>query len=168
MRRILITLFVGLACLVAGLLFGAWQSAQLKSTKAGQWIAATASKVPWTKSGDQSSDDNQFESYNYPTVKWRPKPLPDASDSAVQLWTTYEAGPKNAPQGLMKYKLTLFKATNKDQREVQMLDAMGFKIVQFSANDFHVLPGSTTIVEARDSVSCSEDQYKKARDYSVK
>jgi hypothetical protein len=86
----------------------------------------------------------------------------------VRLWTTYEAGSKNEPQGTMKYKLTLFKATRKDLREVQMLDAMGFKLMQFNASDFHDIPGAPDIVEARDSVACSEDQYKRASDYSVK
>jgi hypothetical protein len=68
----------------------------------------------------------------------------------------------------MKYKLTLFKASKKDVREVQLLDAMGFKLMQFNAGDFHDIPGASDIVEARDSVPLSEDVYKNARDYSVK
>jgi hypothetical protein len=170
MRTIFITLFVGLMCLLIGLCVGAWQAPQLQSTKAGQWIAST-SKVLWSKGGDEN-ENSQFESYQYPTIKWRARALPDGPESIVRLWTTYEAAAKNAPpgtpQGTLKYRLTLFKATNKDQREVQMLDSMGFKLMQFNANDFHNMPGAPEIVEARDSIQCSEDQYKKARDYSVK
>ncbi len=168
MRSTIIAIFTGLVCLVLGLCIGAWQAPQLKSSKAGHWIAAEASMVPWTKVGAQKNADSQFESYDYPTIKWRPKPLADAPDAIVRLWTTYEPGAKNEPQGTMKYKLTLFKATQKEQREVQMLDSMGFKLMQFNANDFHEIPGAPDIVEARDSVACPEDQYKNANDYSVK
>jgi hypothetical protein len=85
----------------------------------------------------------------------------------VRLWATYEPS-KNDQPGVMKYKLTLFKATNRTAREVQLLDAMGFKLIQFNATDFHDIPGAPDIVEARDSVSFPEDQYKRVRDYSIK
>ena len=164
MRRLFDTIFVGSICLFIGLVVGAWQPEQLRATQVGQWISSTASKVIAAKVG---SDESQFETYNYPTIKWRPKALADGPDAVVRLWTKYQAGPTGQP-GVLKYKLTLFKATNRNSREVQLLDPMGFKLTQFTASDFHDIPGAPDIAEACDDVSCQEDQYKQARDYSVK
>jgi hypothetical protein len=164
MRTVFDTILTGLICLFIGLVVGAWQSEQLKSTQAGQWITSTVSEVLGSKG---RNEDSQFESYNYPTIKWRPKALSDGPDAVARLWTKYD-GPKNGQPGVMKYKLTLFKATNRNLREVQLLDSMGFKLTQFNATDFHDLPGAPDIAEACDDVSCPEDQYKQARDYSVK
>jgi hypothetical protein len=163
MRNNIILLFTAIVFLAIGLVVGAWQSDQLRSTRAGQWITLTSSKM----GALGKSDDSQFETYAYPTIKWRPKALSDGPDAVMRLWTTYEPQKGDQP-AVMKYKLTLFKATNRSSREVQLLDAMGFKLLQFNANDFHDIPGAPDIVEARDSVSCPEDQYKRARDYSVK
>jgi hypothetical protein len=163
MRTVFDTMF-GLLCLFIGLVVGAWQSDQLKATDVGQWISSTSSNVLGAK---VRTDDNQFETYNYPTIKWRPKALADGPDAVVRLWTKYDAGPEGQP-GVLKYKLTLFKATNRNSREVQLLDAMGFKLTQINASDFHDIPGAPDIAEACDNVSCPEDQYKQARDYSVK
>jgi len=163
MRTVFDTMF-GLLCLFTGLVLGAWQSDQLKATDVGQWISSTSAKVLGAK---LRAEDNQFETYNYPTIKWRPKALADGPDSVVRLWTKYEAGPKGQP-GVLKYKLTLFKATNRNSREVQLLDSMGFKLTQINASDFHDIPGAPDIAEACDNVSCPEDQYRQARDYSVK
>jgi len=163
MRTSFIAVLTGLVCLFIGLAVGAWQSDQLKLTRVGQWISSTGAKVITLG----KTDDTQFESYAYPTIKWRPKALSDGPDAVARLWATYEPSKTDQP-GVMKYKLTLFKATNKNSREVQLLDSMGFKLMQFNANDFHDIPGAPDIVEARDSVSLPEDQYKKVRDYSIK
>jgi hypothetical protein len=160
------TMLVGLICLVAGLCVGAEWAPQLKVTTAGQWIAAQASAIPWPTGTAPNSDDNQFESYEYPTIKWKPKPLSDAPGAIVRLWTTYDT--KDPSSGTIKYKLTLFKGNKDVGREVQLIDAMGFKLIQFNASDFHGIPGAADIVEARDSVPCTEEQYRNARDYSVK
>jgi hypothetical protein len=166
MRSIFTTVVVGFICLAVGLCVGVLQGNRLRQTEPGQLITSVASKVPWSKPG--GTGDSQIESSEYPTIKWKPQQLSDAPDAIVRLWTTYAADSKDATQGAMKYKLTLFKATQKDGREVQMLDSNGFKILQFNASDFHAMPGAPDIVEARDSVPCSEDQYKNASDYSVK
>ena len=86
----------------------------------------------------------------------------------MRLWTTFEPNDKDPATGTLKYKLTLFKATKRDSREVQLLDAVGFKLMQFNAGDFQDIPGAPDIVEARDSVPCSEEMYKKACDFSIK
>ncbi|MDR3613299.1 MAG: hypothetical protein P4L53_07020 [Candidatus Obscuribacterales bacterium] len=165
MRSILTTTIIGLLCLVVGLFAGTFQGSQIKATAPGQWVTAAASKL---QAGGQSGDDNQIESDEYPTLKWKAKPLLDAAGSIVRLWTTFEAGPNKDTPGTLKYKLTLFKAVRKDTREVQLLDFQGFKLMQFNATDFHDIPGAPDIVEARDAVPCSEADYKKIRDYSVK
>lgn len=167
MLRVLSTLLFGALCFIVGLGLGVWQSPRLKTTEPARMITSAVAKVPWLKATSKTDDDSPFEEYNYPTIKWRPKQLDDAPGAIVRLWTTFEPG-NNPDTGTMKYKLTLFKASNRNVREVQLLDGMGFKLFQFNASDFHDIPGASDIVEARDSYACSEDQYKKAQDYSVK
>lgn len=164
MRPILINLIVGTSCLLVGFGVGAWQGPKLKDSQAGTWVASAIAKVKGSKDGEES----QIESNEYPVIKWRPKPLTDGPDAIVRLWTTFEPGAAPDQPGTMKYKLTLFKATKRDSREIQLLDRLGFKLMQFNAADFHDIPAAPDIVEARDGVSLTEDQYKKARDFSVK
>lgn len=104
----------------------------------------------------------QFESYNYPVIKWQPKPVSTMPGAFVQLWTTYE--------GKVKYKVTLFKAPTLPRRmEITLLDQNGFKLTEFrvSMNDWAPVPGSS-LYEARNDGYCSESDYKLARDISVK
>jgi hypothetical protein len=168
MRSTLTTVIVGFFCLAVGLFAGTFQGAQIKTTPAGQWVTAAAAKIEAGVGAGQTGDDNQIETNEYPTLKWKPKPLMDAAGAIVRLWTIFEAGPNKDTPGTLKYKLTLFKAVRKDQREVQLLDSQGFKLMQFNAADFHDIPGAPDIVEARDALPCSEADYKKIRDYSVK
>jgi hypothetical protein len=115
--------------------------------------------------------------YDYPTIKWRAKPLADPPGAIGQLWTTYEpaeqepgqqpgksAGP---PPGKMKYRLTVFKAPGKAQCVVELLDDKGFKLSQFDVSDFHQVPGTSDIMEARDSYPCTEEEYKRVGDYAI-
>jgi hypothetical protein len=168
MRSIFTTIITGAICLIIGLCIGTWQGRQLKETKAGQLITSATAKLPWTKATGEDGGENQIESNEYPTLKWRAKQLSDAPDAIVRLWTTFEPNDKDPATGTLKYKLTLFKATKRDSREVQLLDAVGFKLMQFNAGDFQDIPGAPDIVEARDSVPCSEEMYKKACDFSIK
>lgn len=118
-----------------------------------------------TKAGGKKDENSPYEEYEYPKIKWRAKPLPGAEGAIAQLSTTYERA-ANGGQGAAKYRLTLFKAGGKGSHEVQLLDANGFKLLEFNAADFHEIPGSD-LMEARDSFACDEDQYRQARDYSV-
>jgi hypothetical protein len=168
MLRVLVTVIVGACCFAAGLCVGVWKAAQLKTTEPARQIQAIAAKVPVLSADSKPDPDSPFESYEYPTIKWRAKSLSDADGAIGRLWTTYEPNGSPEKPGLMKYKLTLFKATNKSMREVQLLDAQGFKLLQFQAGDFHDIPGAADVIEARDGVACQEDVYKKAQDYSIK
>jgi hypothetical protein len=164
--RVALTLLFGLVCLVVGLLVGIFFSAQLKLTEPVQRIESMVGKVPLTKSlVTQADKDSPFEDYQYPRIKWRAKPLPDAPEGIGQLSTTWDG---NGTNGSMKYRLTVFKGSGKDRYEVQILDGSGFKIKQFNASDFHAVPGAPDIMESRESVPCTEDDYRKARDYSIK
>ena len=165
MRNILTTVIVGLVCLIVGLAVGTFQSSQLKSSSAGQLITSAAAKL---QSGGSGGDDNQIESNEYPTLKWKGKPLSESADAIARLSTTFESGPNKDAQGTLKYKLDLYKASNKDSREVQLLDTQGFKLMQFTVGDFQDIPGAPNIKQARDGFAFSESDYKKIRDYSVK
>ncbi len=168
MRQIFITFLSSIICLVVGLSVGVFFGPQLKMTPPVLWITSQASKVPFINSLAKPDGNSPFEVYDYPTIKWRAKPLPDAHGAIVQLWTRYERADEQHSAGKMNYKLTVFKAPGKHQCEVQLLDDMGFKLVQFDASDFHQIPGAPDIMEARESNACTEDDYKKVRDYSIK
>jgi hypothetical protein len=164
--RVALTLIFGLVCLLVGLLVGIFFSTQLKLTEPVQRIESMVGKVSLTKSLLQQTDkDSPFEEYQYPRIKWRAKPLPDAPEGIGQLSTTWEG---TAPNGSMKYRLTVFKGSGKNGYEVQILDASGFKLKQFNASDFHAVPGAPNIMESRESIPCSEEEYRQARDYSIK
>lgn len=167
MRRLLITLLLGFFCTVAGLCVGIWFGPQLKLTQPGRLIVSLAYKVPWTKSIVPPDDNSPIEMYDYPTIKWRPKPLADPPGAIAQLWTTYEWADQQHQSGKMNYRLTVFKAPDKRQCQVQLLDEMGFKITQFEVSEFHQIPGAADIMEARESHSCTEDEYKRVGDYSI-
>jgi hypothetical protein len=108
----------------------------------------------------------QFETYDYPVIKWKATPLPGTSGAVAQLSTTYERATGAAPQGTVKYRLTIYKSNSK-ARVVQLLDADGFKLQQFTATDFHEIPGSEQLLEARDSFPAEESVYRQWRAYSV-
>ncbi|MBX9721037.1 MAG: hypothetical protein K2X81_06570, partial [Candidatus Obscuribacterales bacterium] len=142
-----------------------------------------------------ASANDQYETYNYPFIKWKPKPISSIPGAIVQLSTTYELG-------TLKYKLSLFKpsstqptvmkpsvkqsqqgiqelANNANQGlqlstipysiDIQLLDANGFKLTGFSIQQrsWDVVPG-TTVFEAREQIGCQEWDYKRSCDYTVK
>lgn len=159
MQRILFTFVLSIAFLLIGLGVGVAYGSQMK--------AAFFAKVPWAVGMVDKDKNAAFEQYDYPTIKWRAKPLDDKG-AIAQLWTRYENDGGKDPNGKMNYKLTFFKAPDKSSCEIQLLDDMGFKLAQFDVSDFHQLPGAADITEARDSFQVSEDIYKKVRDYSIK
>lgn len=108
--------------------------------------------------------DTHFETYNYPMVKWEAKPL-NGKGAVAQLWTTYDR-PSPRDEGVVKYRLTLFKSPGGETHRIQLLDDGGFKILEFKASDFQDVPG-TELTEARESFSCPEEQYRQARDYAI-
>jgi hypothetical protein len=167
MRSFLISLLVGMVCLLVGLCVGIWFGPELKWTQPGQFISSMMTRAPWGSAGGQADNESPVEMYDYPTIKWRAKPLGDTPSAIGQLWTTYDWSDEQHQSGIMKYRLTLFKAADKSQCEVQLLDKNGFKITQFNAGDFHKIPGAADITEARDSHQCTEDEYKRVRDYSI-
>lgn len=166
MNKLLPIFVVAFVFLVTGLGCGMWLGLQVKSGEPG--VTSLLTKIPGVSSLVKSDENSPIELYEYPIIKWRAKPLADVPEAIIQLWTTYEPSDPPGQQGKMNYKLTVFKAPEKGQFEVQLLDKTGFKLLQFDASDFHQIPGSADLKEARDSYSCTEDLYKKIRDYSIK
>lgn len=135
---------------------------------------------PAPPAGSRASSE-QFESYNYPMIKWKPKAISRIPGAIVQLATTFELNE-------MKYKLTLFKTPSEvkvsgsqgvqeasnalmvpSRVSVQLLDQNGFKLIEFSigSQQWDQIPG-TNVLEARDKLNCNEWDYRRSRDYSVK
>ena len=167
MLRLLFTLIFGIFCGFIGMCAGIWFGPQLKLTQPGQFIVSLAYNSPWTRTMAQADKNSPVETYDYPIIKWRPKALADPPGAIGQLWTTYEWTDQQHQQGKINYRLTVFKAADKHQCQVQLLDSTGFKITQFDVSAFHPVPGASDIMEARESHPCSEDDYKKVGDYSI-
>lgn len=110
----------------------------------------------------QQAGTENFETYNYPMIKWQPKPIPTMPGAFIQLLTLYD--------GKLKYKTTLFKATYLPRSlNIVLLDQFGFKLcdVRIDQNDWTQLPGSN-LYEARNDGFCSEQEYRKARDFAIR
>lgn len=141
-----------------------------------------AAPRPTGKKPVATASNSQFEEYNYPIIKWKPKPISGVPGAIVQLSTTYEISD-------LKYKLTLFRAPTSAQPKagargiqeastsveipnqitVQLLDSNGFKLSEFTVNQrqWEQIPG-TSVLESRDKINCNEWDYRRSRDYSVK
>lgn len=112
--------------------------------------------------GIQQAGTENFETYSYPMIKWQPKPIPTMPGAFIQVLTTYD--------GKLKFKTTLFKATYLPRSmQIILLDQFGFKLcdVRIDQNDWTQLPG-TNLYEARNDSFCSEQEYRKARDFSIR
>jgi hypothetical protein len=164
MRQILTTVLLAIICTGFGFGLGYIFGPQLKNTEQARTITSMAGKVPGLSS---VGGDSPWESYEYPLIKWKPKSLADVPNAIAQLHTTYEWTDPTHKSGIMKYRLTMFKAMEKTQCELQLLDNNGFKITQFVVSDFHKIPNAPDIMEARDSQACTEEEYKKIGDYSI-
>ena len=179
MRLVLFTFISGLICLLVGLCIGIWSGPKLRLSAPVKAIDSLIAKVRGVKT--ETDKNSPYEMYDYPTIKWKPKPVAEIPGAIVQLWTTFEPSSQSnqAPNGTenqagrpapgkMSYRLTVFKAPAKNQFEVQLLNEMGFKLMQFNAEDFHQVPGTQDITEARDSQPCTEEEYRKISEYSIK
>jgi len=118
-----------------------------------------------THATDQSAN---WESYNYPLIKWKTHSITTDSSGAAQLTTTFET--THTGYGTLKYKL-IFKGKpllNYASRSVQLLDTNGFKLKEIDINSysFHPVPG-TALWEATGDVSCYEKDYRPVSDYTV-
>lgn len=163
-----------------------WQdSNRLPDDKPLSFDSSPPPKSTGRKPGVNTLTNTQYEEYNYPIIKWKPKPVSSIPKAIAQLSTTYEVNE-------LKFKITLFRpATTSETTKpygagqgiqetsssivipntvtVSLLDQNGFKLTDFIVNQqqWERIPG-TSILEARDKINCDELNYRRARDYSVK
>lgn len=126
-------------------------------------------KEPNKKS--EPSGKGEFESYDYPFIKWKPKMLPGGA--LIQLETTVSnKGMQHGFYGQVKYKAFVFVKGNSlvpsNGIRVKFLDNRGFSVGTFQVNsrDLGVVTG-TSVMEGQGTVNMSEEDYKQAVDYSV-
>jgi hypothetical protein len=139
------------------------QSASAVQTTSGQ-TTSTRSDAP-KEEGSQTDTQTQWDSYNYPLIKWKAHPITTIPGGVAQLDTTFESF-----RSYIKYRLRLFKiATIPYSVHVQLLDSNGFNLHEFEvySYSFHPIPG-TSLVEAADETYCMEKDYRRARDYSIR
>ncbi|MBX9772671.1 MAG: hypothetical protein K2X29_14935, partial [Candidatus Obscuribacterales bacterium] len=136
-----------------------WQASNdATNMKPNEPIEGTHSNVP--------QPVEQFESYKYPFIKWRAKPLPKGG--FVQLDTTFDD--HNA-----RFIATLFKVPKIPRSiTIEFLDANGFDLfaVQISKDRFQQVPG-TELFQAKGLMmegwlGIDERKYQRAREYTVK
>lgn len=166
MIRTLVTLALCLVCSIVGLCVGIAFAPQLRTTGVGLFFQALVHRVPSLKAGT-GEQESAIEMYDFPTIKWRAKPLAAPVGAIGQLWTNFECTDEQHQTGTLNYRLTLFKATDNRQCKIQLLDENGFKLMQFDVSDFHQVPGAADVTESRDSTTCDEDKYKRAADYVI-
>lgn len=117
------------------------------------------------RTSNSASGKGEWEDYNYPTIKWKARPIPHLDGGVAQLQTTFEPGLDNKP-GMVKYTLTVLKDPNKRGRQIMLLDKDGFKICKFAASDWQDVAASE-FIQARDEFPMTEEDYRRVRDYNV-
>ncbi len=117
----------------------------------------------------QAPSNYAFETVNYPTIKWKPKPIGGIDGAIAQLATTIGIGQDSYGfQSNMKLKLTLLNVRGPlhQTRIITLLDRDGFKILTIQALNFREVPG-TELREAHVFFSLPEMEYRKVADYTV-
>lgn len=113
----------------------------------------------------------QWESYNFPVIKWKAHAVPKIADAIGQLSTTFvpSQGRYGLLHGTVKYKLTLYKVPEVRHLSIELVDRDGFSITKalFSASAFHHVPNSENLIEAAGESQCSEADYRRITDYSI-
>jgi hypothetical protein len=115
----------------------------------------------------------EFEKYEYPYIKWKPRMLP--SGAIVQLETTMSPSGNGRFRfaGQVKYILRVLIRGNAiipvQGLRIELIDEKGFGLTKFvvPANEFVAVTG-TSVVEARGIWPSSEEDYRSSVDYVVK
>jgi hypothetical protein len=134
----------------------------LKTDPAQAPTVMPATGAPTTSA---TATTGEWEQYNYPTVKWKAKPIPHVDGGVAQLQTTFEPGADDKP-GTVKYTLTVLKDPSKRGRRILLLDKDGFKVCEFAASDWQDVAASD-FIQARDNFPMMEEDYRRVRDYTV-
>lgn len=114
----------------------------------------------------------QFESYNFPTIEWKPKPVAGTTEGIAQLSTTMEAGTSRFVSGfvnVLKLRLRLLKCPISPVGgwTVTLLDKNGFRILDVCLYQFHQVAGTDMFEGQASKESVSEIDYRRAVDYTV-
>lgn len=149
-----------------------WQTPPTRTTTNVTPMTATVLKREAT--GQQPKEKNadfNWDSYSWPVIVWKPHPVTTITDGVAVLETKFDGDLTKNFGGKAKYKLRLFKVDKTKLPyfiRVQLLDASGFKLVEFqvSRDSFHPIPG-TSLLEAVDEFHCPSKEYSEARDYLV-
>lgn len=119
-----------------------------------------------------ANECQNIEKYEWPMIKFRPKPLPDAPDSFAQLTTTEVLNDSSSYYAStsvkVKYKLILLRA-EPQSLGIELLDAQGFRLgsrATVSSTEFETIPG-TDLVAARGEFTFALADYPKVRDFTL-
>ena len=75
MGQFLTTVFWALVCLVIGLATGIWLGLHQTQVPAMQQAMELFKQQAWTRDLVAQKDNGAIEDYNYPTIKWKAKPM---------------------------------------------------------------------------------------------
>ncbi len=112
----------------------------------------------------------QWDYRKYPIIRWKAHPVTIMPGASAQMNTSFDTKEDMFGRGLLKYSMRISEfPPNCEAVGIQLLDANGFKLIEFdiARNQFHPVPGSS-VLEASDEQPCKKKEYWQARDYLVK
>lgn len=146
-----------------------------KVSSAGQSKSQTASSTP-TSIGARNQQpplSNQFDSYNFPTIEWKPKLIAGALDGIAQLSTTMETKPSGIGSCFfteVKARLRLPSCSNANSSRgwtITLLDKNGFRLADVQVFQLHQIAGTEILEGQASEHGLTESDYRKAVDCSV-
>lgn len=137
-----------------------------QSSQDGQQESEGASLSP-----SQKQDNNPFEKYDFPTIKWKARAVKGKPNAVAQLLTTVGPRPGSGyPEEMIKARLTLLKVRPTLllglYQTVTLFDSNGFKIATLAFNEFKKTPG-TELYQGESMVPRMNVNYENAVDYTV-
>lgn len=79
----------------------------------------------------------QWEENRSGIIKWKPHPITNIPRGVAQLETDFTLGPGYSPDGILRYKLRLYRIeVIPSEVQVRFLDKNGFKLMDFNVDGF--------------------------------
>ncbi len=160
-----------------------WKSSQngfsINRSSPIRWIASNEaqSEINSTGTKDAGNENVNWQSHNYPVIKWKSRRVQGTLRAGAELITSYE-------YGMLKYQIILgklkessflglgtieriYRAAATQGLVVSLLDKDGFMLAEFRIPG-NVLLLDEDIIEGRSATPLPEEFYSKVRDWRIR